>query len=330
MNQPRRTGLEVSYNGNNVTAVLSEQIEGFTYTDVASGELDTLSILFSEINYKWMETWFPQEGDYLRADIQVKDWNAQGDNRKLTCGKFMIDDFTFQGPPDVYTLSGISCPIHTDFASTAKSKTWSKTTTRNIASALSKAAGISLFYDAESYTIEKMEQYNETDMVFLFRLCEDYNLAMKIYNSKLVIFSELSYEKKPAIGSIDKTECDSYLLNGTLVGKYHGVLMKYTTAKTNKTFTYQYMESKGERILKINEKADSLANAEIKAKAKLRKKNKDARTIRLTLKGDIKYLAGSCFMITGFGKFNGKYYIDKAVHTLRDGYTVNLQMHQVG
>ncbi|WMJ88859.1 phage late control D family protein [Anaerocolumna sp. MB42-C2] len=329
MNTPRRTALELSYNGKNVTAAITDQLESFTYTDVASGETDTLAIVLSEEKHKWINAWFPVEEDYMEASVQVKDWNFQGDNRRLKCGKFMVDDFTFNGPPDVYNLNAISCPIDTDFASTTKSKSWSKTTTKGIASTIAKSAGISLHYDADIYKIEKLEQSNETDMTFLFRLCDSYGLAMKIYNSKLVIFSETAYEKKKAVGTIDKKDCENYTLNGTLVGKYHGVIMKYTVSKTNKTYTYKYMQSQGKRILKLNEKADSLADAEIKAKAKLRKSNKDARTINLTLKGDIKYIAGTCFNITGFGKFNGNYYIDKAVHTLSGGYTVTLQMHMV-
>ncbi len=329
MNTPRRTALELSYNGKNVTAAITDQLESFTYTDVASGETDTLAIVLSEEKHKWINAWFPVEEDYMEASIQVKDWSFQGDNRKLKCGKFMIDDFTFGGPPDVYNLNAISCPIDTDFASTTKSKPWSKNTTKGIASTIAKSAGISLHYDAEIYKIEKLEQSGETDMAFLFRLCESYGLAMKIYNSKLVIFSESAYEKKKAVGTIDKKDCESYTLNGTLVGKYHGVIMKYTVSKTNKTYSYKYMQSQGKRILKLNEKADSLADAEIKAKAKLRKSNKDARTGSLTLKGDIKYIAGTCFNITGFGKFSGKYYIDKVIHTLTGGYTVTLQMHMV-
>ncbi len=329
MNSPRRTTLSLDYNGKNVSTAITDQLESFTYTDVASGETDTLAIVLSEIKHKWISDWFPDEEDYIESTIKVKDWNTQGDNRQLKCGKFMVDDFSFRGPPDVYNLNAISCPINSDFSSTSKSKTWSKTTVKGIAATIAKNAGITLYYDATAYNIDKLEQSGETDMSFLFRTCENYGLGMKIYNTKLVIFREEDYEKKASIGTIDKKNCDSYDLNGTLIGKYHGVIMKYTVAKTNKTYSYEYMASKGKRILKVNEKADSLADAEIKAKAKLRKSNKDARTINLHLKGDVKYVAGTCFEVTGFGKFNGKYYIDKAIHTLTGGYTVNLQMHMV-
>ncbi len=329
MKSPSRTQIELNYNGKNVTDKIIDYLEDFVYTDVASGETDTLAISLSDEQHKWINSWFPAEGDYVEAVIKNLDWNKQGDNRKLKCGKFLIDDFDFKGPPDTYNLKGIASPINTGFASTTKNKTWNKTTVKTLASSIAKSAGVELVYDAPSYKIDKLEQSGETDISFLFGVCESYNLSMKLYNSKIIIFSETEYEKRKSIGKIDKNDCDTYTLNGTLVGTYHGVIIRYTKPRTNKTFIYKYMEKSGNRILSMKEKADSLADAELKAKAKLRKCNKQARTITLNLKGDIKYMAGTCYDITGFGKFNGKYYIDKVTHTLLDGYTASLQMHKV-
>lgn len=329
MNDPRKTAISLLYNGKNISTKITDYLEGFTYTDVASGETDTLAITLSEHKHKWIKDWFPTEGDYLEATIYVNNWTKQNDNRKLKCGKFLIDDYGFSGPNDIYNLNAISSPINTEFTSTEKSKAWKDTTIKGIASTIAKSAGLTLHYDAESYKIKKIEQSSQSDMSFLFNICKDYNLAMKLYNSKLVIFDEIKYEQKKEVGTINKSQCSSWDLNGTLVGIYHGVIIKYTKPKTNKTLTYKYMIKEGKRILKVNEKAESYVDAEIKAKAKLRQKNKAAMTINLTLMGDVKYLAGTCYKLTGFGKFNGKYYIDKVTHTLNGGYVVTLQMHKV-
>lgn len=321
--------LTISYNGKNATEDILSCLSQMTYTDVASGETDTISLVLADEKQKWINAWFPLEGDYIEATINQLNWTKPGDNKKLKCGKFLIDDYDFKGPPDSFHLNAISCPIDTEFASTKKSKTWNKTSVKGIASGIAKNTGIKLVYDAPDYKIEKQEQSDQDDMRFLFSVCENYGLAMKLFNSKLIIFSEADYEKKKAIGTLDKSDCDTYELNGTLVGVYHGVSMKYTDSKTNKTLSYSYYESKGNRLLKVNEKADSYADAEIKAKAKLRKANREARTLILDLKGDTSYVAGTCYNITGFGKFNGKYYIDKVTHTFSDGYMVSLQMHRV-
>lgn len=329
MESARKTGITLTYNGKNVSSKITTYLDDFTYTDVASGKTDTLSITLSEHKHKWISDWFPAEGDSMEANIKVNNWTKPDDNRQLKCGKFLIDDYSFSGPPDIYNVNAISSPINTDFTSTEKNKTWKNVTVKSIASAIAKTAGLKLHYDATTYKIEKLEQSGKTDMSFLFDVCESHCLAMKLYNTKLVIFDEIKYEAKPAVGTISKAECSNYNLNGTLVGIYHGVSIKYTNPKTNKTLNYKYMIQNGSRILKINEKAESYADAEIKAKARLRKHNKSAMTISLTLKGDVKYLAGTCYNVTGFGKFNGKYYIDEVRHSLSGGYTVSIQMHKV-
>lgn len=325
----RQATISLKYNGKNVNDEITQCFSSMTYTDVASGETDTISIVLIDEKNKWINGWFPVEGDYVESEINQLNWTRTDDNKKLNCGKFLIDDYDFQGPPDIFNLKGIASPINSDFTSTTNNKTWNKTTIKSIASNLAKKAGITLVFDAVDYSLEKVEQSNQSDMSFLFSLCSSYGFAMKLYNSKLILFNEEMYEKKAAKGTIDKTDCSGYGLNGTLVGIYHGVSINYTDAKTNKTLSYSYKPIKGNRILKLNEKAESLKDAELKAKSNLRKANKAAKTITLELKGNIKYLAGTCYNITGFGKFNGKYYIDKAIHSFNNGYTVSLQMHKV-
>ena len=48
---------------------------------------------------------------------------------------------------------------------------------------------------------------------YIFRvplLCSSYNLAMKLYNRKIVVFDSVEYEKKGTSLSIDRTETESW------------------------------------------------------------------------------------------------------------------------
>lgn len=51
------------------------------------------------------------------------------------------------------------------------------------------------------------------------------------------------------------------------------------------------MMRNGSRILKLNETAESLQDAEIKAKAKLLEHNRKCQSINVKNKGDVKYIA---------------------------------------
>ncbi len=329
MKSSRRTSLTIKYNGRNVTTALNEFLENFQYIDVASGEADTLDLVLSDDEHRWINSWFPVEGDYVEAKINVHDWLKRGDNRSLNCGRFYVDDYGYNGPGDVANIGSITKPVDSDFSKTEKNKTWKNTTLEGIAKIIAKSAGVALYYEAPNYKIANNEQSGQTDMNFLFDLCSNYCLAMKLYNQKIVIFDEVKYEEKPPKYVIDKSYCKSYTPHTTLAGMYDGVKISYTNTKNNKTLHYKYMINKsGKRILSVKEKADSYADAEVIAKSKLRAANKSSTTLSITVMGDVKYVAGNCAEITGFAKFNGKYYIDKVTHELSEGYTCTLEMHK--
>lgn len=329
MDNPSSTSLSISYNGKNLSEKITQYVESFQYTDNASGSADTVSITLNDAEHKWISDWFPRDGDYMETNIGVLNWDYNGDNRKLKCGKFLVDDFSFNGPPDTHVLSAISTPINTDFVSTNRSRTWKKATLKGIAQQIADNAGTSLVYDAKNHNINNCEQSDTSDMRFLFSLCSDYNLSMKLFNKKIVIFSAADYEKKKASHTITRNMCSKYSLNSTLVGIYNGVYATYTDSKTKKTLKYKYMYSNGKRILRIKISASSYSEAEIKAKARLYEENNKAITASITLRGDTKYVAATCVDLNGFGKFNGKYYIDRVRHALTNGYMVTLDLHKV-
>ena len=81
--------------------------------------------------------------------------------------------------------------------------------------------------------------------------------------------------------------------------------------------------------MKLNETAESLQDAEVKAKAKLLEHNRQCQTISVKVKGDTKYISSKCVNMTGFGKLDGKYYIDSVTHEKNagSGYYCSIQAH---
>lgn len=328
----RRAEIVVSYNGKNITKKISDYIQSFDYTDNASGSADTVTLKLSDREKKWIGAWIPVQGDYVSITIRVSDWTKQGDNRKLNCGKFFLDDLSFSGPsPSTASIGGITTPIAVDFNCTEKSKTWKKTTTKGILSEIAKKAGIKLYYSGEVYSISELEQSGETDMSFAFELCKKYNLAMKLYNEKLVVFDQTDYEKKKAKCKVDRADMQSFSGVKSMTKLYDGVQISYSDGKKDKTYKYKYMISKGSRILKVTEKAESLQDAEIKAKSKLLEFNRKCQTITFKVQGDTKYIASSVVEITGMGKMNGNYYLDTVKHSKapKSGYTCDITAHKV-
>lgn len=78
----------------------------------------------------------------------------------------------------------------------------------------------------------------------------------------------------------------------------------------------------------ISSKAETYSDAEIKAKAALRKNIRESTAITLNMVGSAKYVAADCFNLAGFGKVDGKYFIDSVTHTKSGGkYTISIEAH---
>ena len=325
----RQSSVVVKYNGKDITKTITDYIEGFQYVDNASGTADTVTLKLNNRSGKWSGSWIPIQGDYVETIIKLTNWKKEGDNRKFNCGYFLIDDLSFAGPPSTASIGGITTPINTDFNVTKKSKTWKKTSVKKILEKIAKNAGVGLFYSGQDYQIDELEQSNQEDVTFAFNLCNSYNLAMKLYNKKIVVFDQVEYEKKKATLSIDREQTESWSATKSMTRAYDGVSISYTDSKKNKTLTYKFMLKKGKRIMKLNETAESLQDAEVKAKAKLLEHNRQCQTISVKVKGDTKYISRKCVNMTGFGKLDGKYYIDSVTHEKNagSGYYCSIQAH---
>jgi phage protein D len=223
-------------------------------------------------------------------------------------------------------------PVSEDFREKKKSKTWNKATMSKIASTIAKNAKLSLVYDASDFIISFVEQSETEDISFLYDLCKKNGLAMKVYSNKLVIFSEVKYEAKPAVATLKESD----LLPGwsgktSLTNTGYGVcILEYTLPKDNKTYKYTFNvpNAKTSKVLKINESVSSIAEAERLTKSKLREENKKSTTLNVELPLRLDLIASCNVNIEDLGRFDGKYYIDKAKHTV-GGSTTSLELHRV-
>lgn len=326
---PRNVGLEVTYDG--MTPKLGEKIArqatSFTYTDVASGQSDSVSITLSDIDKEWMGNLMPKRGASLGAKLKLTNWNQEGKNESFNCGTFVLDDISYSGRPLRCVLGGVSVPAMDDFKSLTRTKTWKKTTIKEIASEIAKRAGVSLYYSADTIKIVELEQSKQTDSAFLYSLCEKYGLAMKVFNKKIVIFDIVAYEEKKAVVTLKETDILSWSYNSTIEGTYTGVKLDYTNPDSNKTISVK-IGSSG-RMYTMNTQASSKFDAELQAEAKVNAANRKIETMTITIVANTKIVASQCVEVSGLGKIDGKYYIDKIKHSVGSGYTMQLTMHRV-
>lgn len=311
MGYARRIEASVLYSGKDITEQIRDDLKSLTYEDVASGTSDSISLELKDPENKWLGPWMPEKGAGINVSLSFKNWLDDKDGI-FHCGDFQIDEITSKGRPSTVTIGGAAIPQDNGFNSEERSKTWESGTIRLIGNDIAQRAGLELYYEADEISIAAVEQNEQTDCSFLYKVCQDYGLGMKVYSRKIVIFDEEKYESRNAPYSIKENDIKgviSWKIKTSVAGTYTGA--KFSFSDPNDDKEYQVNIGDGNRILNINVTADNIRDAELKGIAKLNNENKKATIMTITIMANPYIVATQTVEIIGFGKFSGKYYIDK-------------------
>ena len=325
---PRKATVSALYNGVNATAQLAPDLASFTYTDVASGESDSIDLEINDRQRKWIGPWFPAKGDRIQPTIQTENWDAEGERKEYPCGSFGVDDYGFKGGPIQLSLKALALPVDSNFKTTDRTETYEATTLQQIGQIIADRAGIALYFEAPDLSIEKVEQNKQNDCDFYNGLVKKYGLALKIYNDRLVVFSEAAYEAaEPKLVLTERDFEPDWTWDTKTTGTYTGVRYQYTNSEKNLTFTVT--AGGGDRILTCNEAAENLTEATAIALAAVNEANKDTTTLQITMKARPGLIATDCVEIKGLGKLSGKYYAQKVESSVGGGYKMALTLRKV-
>lgn len=331
----RRAEITLLINGKNVNQALKPYLQGVTFTDVASGSSDSVSIDLYDEKLLWLRKWYPTKGDEIKGGVTFRNWLVDGDAYKINYGTFILDSIRFTGGPLSCTFGGLAIPQDQSFKTRQRTKTWENVTLQQIGSEIAGRYGLTLSYNADSVKIDSLEQTDRTDSDFLYNTCKDYCLKMKVYNRKIVIFDAGRMEAKAPVMTIDRKDFigDGWDYQDELEGTYTGAIMKYKSDNSKDeikvTVGNASETSPKARVLYINQKADSRADAEKRAKAKVNEANESMTKLSGEIWGKPRVASGVTVTVTGLGKANGKYYIDKVTTAVTDsGTKQSVEMHK--
>lgn len=343
--EARRILTIIKYNNKDISADISKYLKSISYTDNLSGEADDLQITLEDKAGLWQSTWMPEKGALLDVMLQQKYWQTLSAlPQSLRLGLFEIDEITSSGYPSEVQIKAVSVPDNNTLRGTERSRSWEKAKLQVIANDIASAAGMSLFWDTEENPVlDRAEQTEQSDLSFLYAICKDKGLALKISDKKIIIFDEAKYETEKAKitivkpGTVYKKESGmKYLFVGTgyslrtkIRDIYAACRVSYQqgSSKSNIEATYTAAGKKG-KTLQVNEQVESVAEALDLAKKRLREKNKDEVTGSLNMLGNFVLLSGVTVNLLGFGAFDDKYLITRASHDIGSGYTTNIDVRR--
>ena len=320
----RQAYFEALYNGKSMMQSLSGCTTDFSFEENAEGEGDSISISIADPTKAWLTALFPKKGDSLSAGI-----TCVGYNGSLFCGKFILDDIAFSGEPTTLKIGALSTPENDEFRTTERTQVWENVTLQNIAAEIAERTGVALVYDAPEIKIKAIEQSKQNDCAFLSDLCKKYGLSLKVYNSKIIIFDRIERKRRPPSYYVTLGECSSWDFDTELVGSYTGGEIAYTTGDSEEDIIYS--TGTAGRWLKVNERADSLADAQKKLISALDEANHDITVLNLSMPGQPNMYPAQCLQFAGLGvNVDGKYYINSISHNVSpSGYTSKLNLSKV-
>lgn len=343
--EARRISAIIKYNNKDISVDISKYLKSISYTDNLSGEADDLQITLEDKAGIWQSTWIPEKGALLDVMLQQKYWQTLSELPQSLClVLFEIDEITSSGYPSEVRIKAVSVPDNNTLRGTERSRSWEKAKLQVIANDIASAAGMSLFWDTEENPVlDRAEQTEQSDLSFLYAICKDKGLALKISDKKIIIFDEAKYEAEKAKitivkpGTVYKKESGmKYLFVGTgyslrtkIRDIYAACRVSYQqgSSKSNIEATYTVAGKKG-KTLQVNEQVESVAEALNLAKKRLREKNKDEVTGSLNMLGNFVLLSGVTVNLLGFGAFDDKYLITRASHDIGSGYTTNIDVRR--
>ncbi|PAQ15074.1 hypothetical protein CD798_08510 [Bacillaceae bacterium SAOS 7] len=330
----RRIDLDVLYNNQNITTEIEDFIDSLSFTDNLSGQADDISINIGDRERRWSNQWRPYKGASLQVSLKISEhwWETGATNRKL--GYFEIDDLGMNGPPTKISVKGTSIPESSSLKGEKKSKAWEKTNLKKIAEDVAKKNKLTLHFSVqENPEYERVDQESQTDIAFLYKLCTDAGLALKIVNKSITILDEIKLEAGEAVTTIFHTDdrIKDYSAKDVLGNIYKSCKVSYTDPKSKKTLSYTFTPKNPPptaRILTVNEQVTSQKAAIDLAKKSLRNVNKEATTFSMKLAGFLAVYAGQCVNLKDFGAFDGKYLITSVGGSLGSGSETSLELRK--
>lgn len=265
----------------------------------------------------------------------LNNWQAEGDVRDLPLGKFEVDTINNSGPPNEAKIKLISVPVASSLRGVDKTRAWEKTRLSQILKDIAEVAELEYYFDAEDDPVlERAEQSEQTDLSFLQTLCSDAGLALKVTDKKIVIFDFANYEKTDPVLTINMGQQSvlSFDCRSTVQEIYKACRIKYKHSQKDEMidFTFTDPNRKEGQTLQINQKVESLEEAEKLAKKKLHEKNLEEVSVSLTMIGNFALLASNTVELAGFHRYDGKYIIKQSTHNIgSDGYTMKAELRRV-
>ena len=320
------------YRGIDISSELSPYTTSINYTDHFHGEADEIDVTVQDKDGRWKGSWFPEHGDEMQLFL------SDNGIAFVDCGIFELDEPHVQGGRggDTMTLRGLAAPISKPLR-TQNTFDYEEKQLQAIVNEVSGRAGLSLEGQIDPLTFMRVTQRRELDLEFLKRLAEDTGHYFSVRGKRLIFTNYKSIDERSASVIIhleDKNADTGPLIDYNFKFKsdetYSKGSLQYSDPDKKEVTKYEEDDARiktGDELKIRGERVENEANAQAKVTAKMHMKNRQHKTGGVTMKGNMKALAGNILEAQGFGRYNDNYVIDTSAHSVsRGGHTTNVEL----
>lgn len=360
----RRAWATVTYTpkgeteGTDISEDLMQYLLSIEYTDNIADAVDDLTLTLEDKTGLWQSSWFPDPGAKLTVTLNTyNNKNLSEGLQQLELGTFEIDQIEVSAMPSTVQIKAVATSLDSTLRGAKNNRSWDDTTVQTVANDLAAVNSLQVeWYCEENPALGHIEQSDESDLAFLRKLCKDNGFNLKVTDKSLVIYDEQQLESGEALvlfkhptlpaslpiyavnlaskeGNTTQATVDSFIsykFTAKTRDVYKACHVAYKKGQDKQVIesTFTAPDKTSGKTLEVSEQCDTQAEADRLAKKKLREQNKDEVACSFSLQGDFMYWAGEVIEIRGYGHFDGRYIITKAVHHMGSGYTVDLDLRR--
>lgn len=331
-----RPSLVLVLAGKDVSRYVEANLISFVYTDYLEGQSDTLEVVMEDVDRELQGTSYPKHGDALTASIGYAEGYKRGE--WLFCGDFQIDEVEVEGPPDEVSIKGLAAGTEHQLR-TPSAVGYDETTLAEIAEQVAARNGLKLEGEVGEVQIMRVTQAHERDLPFLRRLADEYGHGFTVRGEKLIMFKRADLKAQEPVRKIQREDLSRYGFRDKITHVVESAAVSYLDPVTKETYTGEAVESGDEArtrrhsqdARKINIRAETPEQAQLKADAALEAANEDQTEATLTLMGEVDLVAGVNIELEGFMALDGKYQIKSSRHSLTrgQGYTTSIEVRRI-
>jgi phage protein D len=316
----------LTYSGRDITADIVPFVTRVEYTDHAHGESDEIAIDLEDKDGRWINSWYPSKRD------QVTLYIGYDGQPLLPCGDFEIDDVEWSSPPDMVKIRGLGAGISPALR-TETSRAYEGTTLRGVAERIADAHGLTVTGTITDIRIARITQDRRRDLEFLSSLAKEYDHVFSVRGGRLVFHRVADLDAAEASVTLDRTDMTRVNIRDKAREIYAGAEGQYHNPATRELLAHEVAAkhaSTGD-TLKVMVRAENQEQAELKTKAALAQANRGEAAGTIDRIGDPRLAAGANVTLTGCGRWNGKWAIERSRHAIdrKEGYRTSIEIRGI-